>query len=63
MSIKVLIPPGCEVAQLIANLTSHLGLKAQGNVGGSDMVLRAWDRYFILNFCDLGSVSVPAYAL
>ncbi|XP_057431529.1 cell division control protein 48 isoform X2 [Lotus japonicus] len=43
VSIKVLIPPGCEVAQLIANLTSHLGLKAQGNVGGSDMVLRAWD--------------------
>ncbi|KAJ1428978.1 P-loop containing nucleoside triphosphate hydrolase, partial [Sesbania bispinosa] len=43
VSIKFQIPPGCEVSQLIANLTAHLGLKAEDHGGGSDMVLRAWD--------------------
>ncbi|KAK7412701.1 hypothetical protein VNO78_04258 [Psophocarpus tetragonolobus] len=43
VSIKFQIPPGCEVSQLIAKLTSHLGTKAEGHGGGSDMLLRAWD--------------------
>ncbi|XP_058723741.1 uncharacterized protein LOC131595415 [Vicia villosa] len=43
VSIKFQIPPGCEVSQLIANLTAHLGLKSEGHGGGSDMILRAWD--------------------
>ncbi|GAU25760.1 hypothetical protein TSUD_222170 [Trifolium subterraneum] len=43
VSIKFQIPPGCEVSQLIANLTAHLGLKSEGHGGGSDMMLRAWD--------------------
>ncbi|XP_012569286.1 uncharacterized protein [Cicer arietinum] len=43
VSIKFQIPPGCEVSQLIANLTAHLGLKSEGNGGGSDMILRSWD--------------------
>ncbi|KAL5191607.1 Potassium channel SKOR [Glycine soja] len=44
VSIKFQIPPNCEVSQLIANLTAHLGTKAEGHGGGSDMLLRAWDR-------------------
>ncbi|KAL5097436.1 hypothetical protein RYX36_001763 [Vicia faba] len=43
VSIKFQTPPGCEVSQLIANLTAHLGLKSEGHGGGSDMILRAWD--------------------
>ncbi|KAL5157711.1 Cell division cycle protein [Glycine soja] len=43
VSIKFQIPPNCEVSQLIANLTAHLGTKAEGHGGGSDMLLRAWD--------------------
>ncbi|XP_065637737.1 uncharacterized protein LOC111998138 [Quercus suber] len=41
VSIKFLIPPGCEVSQLIGNLVSSLGLKVEGGSGGSDMLLRA----------------------
>ncbi|KAK8629538.1 hypothetical protein V6N13_078374 [Hibiscus sabdariffa] len=43
VTIKFQIPPGCEVAQLIANLVSHLGLKVEERGGGSDVLLRAWD--------------------
>ncbi|KAI5447143.1 uncharacterized protein LOC127077392 [Lathyrus oleraceus] len=43
VSIKFQVPPGCEISQLIANLTAHLGLKSEGHGGGSDMILRAWD--------------------
>ncbi|KAK7359822.1 hypothetical protein VNO77_01787 [Canavalia gladiata] len=43
VSIKFQVPPGCEISQLIANLTAHLGSKAEGHGGGSDMLLRAWD--------------------
>lgn len=43
VSIKFQVPPGCEVSQVIANLTAHLGLKSEGHGGGSDMILRAWD--------------------
>lgn len=43
VSIKFQIPPGCEISQLIANLTAHLGKKVEDHGGGSDMLLRAWD--------------------
>ncbi|XP_029128289.1 ATPase family AAA domain-containing protein 1-B isoform X2 [Cajanus cajan] len=43
VSVKFQIPPGCEVSQLIANLTAHLGTKVESHSGGSDMLLRAWD--------------------
>ncbi|KAL1358568.1 hypothetical protein AAHE18_04G043100 [Arachis hypogaea] len=43
VSVKFQIPPACEVPQLIANLATNLGLKAEGNGGGSDMLLRSWD--------------------
>ncbi|XWS15531.1 hypothetical protein CRYUN_Cryun34aG0008000 [Craigia yunnanensis] len=43
VTIKFQIPPSCEVAQLIANLVSHLGLKVEERGGGSDVLLRAWD--------------------
>jgi hypothetical protein len=44
VTIKFQIPPACEISQLIANLVSHLGLKVEERGGGSDMLLRAWDR-------------------
>ncbi|XWS19360.1 hypothetical protein CRYUN_Cryun31cG0009100 [Craigia yunnanensis] len=43
VTIKFLIPPSCEVAQLISNLVSHLGLKVEERGGGSDILLRAWE--------------------
>ncbi|XVF26106.1 hypothetical protein REPUB_Repub13aG0271200 [Reevesia pubescens] len=43
VTIKFQIPPSCEVAQLIAKLVSHLGLKVEERGGGSDVLLRAWD--------------------
>ncbi|KAE8689688.1 P-loop containing nucleoside triphosphate hydrolases superfamily protein isoform 2 [Hibiscus syriacus] len=43
VTIKFQIPHGCEVAQLIANLVSHLGLEVEERGGGSDVLLRAWD--------------------
>ncbi|ESW19675.1 hypothetical protein PHAVU_006G145500 [Phaseolus vulgaris] len=43
VSIKFQIPHGCEISQLIANLTANLGTKAEGHGGGSDMLLRAWN--------------------
>ncbi|KAF4379233.1 hypothetical protein G4B88_022641 [Cannabis sativa] len=43
VTVKLQIPPACEVPQLIANLVSELGLKVEQHGGGSDMLLRAWD--------------------
>ncbi|TYI23653.1 hypothetical protein ES332_A06G179500v1 [Gossypium tomentosum] len=43
VTIEFQIPPSCEVAQLVANLVSHLGLKVDERGGGSDVLLRAWD--------------------
>lgn len=48
VSIKFQVPPSCEVSHLIANLVSNLGLKVEESAGGSDMLLRAWDRYIHL---------------
>lgn len=44
VTIKFQIPPTCEIALLIANLVSRLGVKIEERGTGSDMTLRAWDR-------------------
>ncbi|KAK4439391.1 Cell division cycle protein 48AF [Sesamum alatum] len=43
VTIKFQVPPSCEIPLLIANLVSRLGVKAEDNGIGSDMILRAWD--------------------
>ncbi|BAT87505.1 inactive ATP-dependent zinc metalloprotease FTSHI 3 [Vigna angularis] len=43
VSVKFQIPHGCDISQLIANLTARLGTKAEAHGGGSDMLLRAWN--------------------
>ncbi|XP_048131695.1 probable 26S proteasome regulatory subunit 10B isoform X1 [Rhodamnia argentea] len=43
VTLKFQVPPACEVSQLIANLVSNLGVKAEEHSGGSDMLLRGWD--------------------
>ncbi|OVA20008.1 AAA+ ATPase domain [Macleaya cordata] len=43
VTVKFQIPPTCEVSHLVVDLVSHLGLKAEENGGGSDMILRAWN--------------------
>ncbi|XP_028773865.1 fidgetin-like protein 1 [Neltuma alba] len=45
VSTKFQIPPACEVSHLLANLVSQLGVKTEENGGGSDMLIRAWDRF------------------
>lgn len=43
VTIKFQIPPSCEMALLISNLVSQLGVKVDKSSAGSDMMLRAWD--------------------
>ncbi|XP_018460775.1 uncharacterized protein LOC108831758 [Raphanus sativus] len=43
ITLKFQVPSTCEVAQLIANIGSQLGVKVSDRTGGSDMILRAWD--------------------
>ncbi|KAI3456506.1 hypothetical protein Pfo_013169 [Paulownia fortunei] len=43
VTIKFQVPPSCEIPLLITNLVSRLGVKAEDNGIGSDMMLRAWD--------------------
>ncbi|CAN8308425.1 unnamed protein product [Cochlearia groenlandica] len=43
ITLKFQVPSTCEVAQLIANVGSQLGVKVSDQTGGSDMLLRAWD--------------------
>uniref|UniRef100_A0A1J3CUS1 Proteasome-activating nucleotidase n=1 Tax=Noccaea caerulescens TaxID=107243 RepID=A0A1J3CUS1_NOCCA len=43
ITLKFQVPSTCEVAQLIANIGSQLGVKVSDQTGGSDMILRAWD--------------------
>lgn len=44
MTIKFQVPPSAEIPFLIANLVSRLGVKAEDNGVGSEMILRACDR-------------------
>ncbi|KAL6567524.1 hypothetical protein OROGR_001192 [Orobanche gracilis] len=43
VTIRFQVPPSCEIPLLITNLVSRLGVKAEDNSIGSDMILRAWD--------------------
>ncbi|CAH8329710.1 unnamed protein product [Eruca vesicaria subsp. sativa] len=43
ITVKFQVPSTCEVAQLIANIGSQLGVKVSDRTGGSDMILRSWD--------------------
>lgn len=43
VTLKFQVPPACEISQLIANLVSNLGVKAEEHSGGSDVLLRGWD--------------------
>jgi hypothetical protein len=43
ITLKFQVPSTCEVAQLISNIGSQLGVKVSDRTGGSDMLLRAWD--------------------
>ncbi|XP_019098173.1 PREDICTED: 26S protease regulatory subunit 7-like isoform X1 [Camelina sativa] len=43
VTLKFQVPSTCEVAQLISNIGSQLGVKVSDRTGGSDMLLRAWD--------------------
>lgn len=49
VTFKFQVPPTCEISHLIANLVSNLGVKATENGGGSDMLMRGWDR--LIFFC------------
>ncbi|CDY16679.1 BnaA09g20570D [Brassica napus] len=44
ITLKFQVPSTCEVAQLIANIGSQLGAKVSDRTGGSDMMLRSWDK-------------------
>lgn len=43
ITLKFQVPSTCEVAQLITNIGSQLGVKVSDRTGGSDMILRSWD--------------------
>ncbi|OWM83366.1 hypothetical protein CDL15_Pgr012847 [Punica granatum] len=43
VTFKFQVPPACEISHLIANLVSNLGVKAEENGGGADMLARGWD--------------------
>lgn len=45
VTIKFQVPSACEIPLLITNLVSRLGVKVEDNGTGSDMILRAWDRF------------------
>lgn len=42
--MKFKIPPSCELSHLIIDITTHLGLNAEQDGSGSEMLLRAWDK-------------------
>lgn len=53
VAIKFQVPPTCEIPVLITKLVSRLGVKLEDNGSGSDMTLRAWDRFIKALFsCD-----------
>ncbi|KAL2244972.1 UNVERIFIED_CONTAM: Cell division cycle protein 48 [Sesamum indicum] len=56
VTIKFQVPPSCEIPLLITNLVSRLGVKAEDNGIGSDMTLRAWDRFYCLRITIVSSV-------
>jgi hypothetical protein len=52
--VKFNMPSNCNVSHLIVDLVTHIGLEAEQHGGGSEVLVRAWDRlakkvYFITN--------------
>ena len=43
---RLQIPHTGEIALLISHIVGNLGVKVEERATGSDMALRAWDRYF-----------------
>ncbi|XP_078174782.1 P-loop containing nucleoside triphosphate hydrolases superfamily protein isoform X2 [Carex rostrata] len=43
VTVKFKIPPACEMSHLIIDITTHLGIDAEQDGSGSEMLLRAWD--------------------
>lgn len=41
--VKFNVPSTCNISRLIVDLVAHIGLEAEQCVGGSEMLLRAWD--------------------
>ncbi|CAM0944258.1 unnamed protein product [Alopecurus aequalis] len=41
--VKFNVPSTCNISRLIVDLVTHIGLEAEQCVGGSEMLLRAWD--------------------
>ena len=44
MVVKFNVPSTCNISRLIVDLVTHIGLEAEQCVGGSEILLRAWDR-------------------
>lgn len=54
MVVKFNMPSTCNVSHLIVDLVTHIGLEVEQLGGGSEVLVRAWDRlakdvYFIRN--------------
>jgi hypothetical protein len=52
--VKFNMPSACNVSHLIVDLVTHIGLEAEQLGGGSEVLVRAWERlgkkvYFIGN--------------
>ncbi|XP_020168989.3 uncharacterized protein [Aegilops tauschii subsp. strangulata] len=41
--VKFNVPSTCNISRLIVDLVTHIGLEAEQCVGGSEILLRAWD--------------------
>ncbi|KAM0927227.1 hypothetical protein ACQ4PT_003294 [Festuca glaucescens] len=41
--VKFNVPSTCNISRLIVDIVTHIGLEAEQCVGGSEMLLRAWD--------------------
>jgi hypothetical protein len=42
--VKFDMPSTCNVSHLIVDLVTHIGLEAEQHGGGSEVLVRAWDR-------------------
>jgi hypothetical protein len=42
--VKFNVPSTCSLSDLIVDLVTHIGLEAEQGGGGSEMLLRAWNR-------------------
>ena len=42
--VKFDMPSTCNISHLIVDLVTHIGLEAEQHGGGSEVLVRAWDR-------------------